>query len=70
MARFRDSEFDDESASVKESPAIEQQPDDQLHQILHRTINPGLVSDRIKSLFAKNQSTHDCRKSPECSQSQ
>lgn len=67
MPRYRDDDFEDESENVEELAAspIEIQPDDQLHQILHRTINPGLVSERIKSLFAKNQSPNDCRKSPE-----
>lgn len=47
--------------------SAEVRSDDQLNDAMYRKINPGLVSERIKSLLAKNLATADSRKPPiEC----
>lgn len=47
------------------APSIDAKSDDQLSEATHRRINPGLVSERIKSLLAKNLASADCRKPSE-----
>lgn len=69
LVNFRETN-DIASGGTKESTPTETRSDSQFEEFMHKKLTPGLVSERIKSLLAKNLATSDSSKMAESSRNQ